>query len=33
MVLIKNVATTSKRDQHLRAQQYTIFTKVVDEII
>jgi hypothetical protein len=33
MVLIKNAATTSKGNRYLRAQQYTILTKVVDEII
>jgi hypothetical protein len=34
MVLIKNVTTTtSKGDQYLRAQHYTILTKVVDEAI
>jgi len=32
MVLIKNVTTTSRGDQYLRAQHYTILTKVVDEI-
>jgi hypothetical protein len=31
MVLIKNVATTSKGDWFFWAQQYTIFSKVVDE--
>jgi hypothetical protein len=31
MVLIKNVTTTSKGNQYLRAQHYTILTKVVDE--
>jgi hypothetical protein len=31
MVLIKNVTTTSKGDRYLRAQHYTILTKVVDE--
>ncbi len=30
MVLIKNV-TTSKGNQYLKAQQYTILTKVIDE--
>ncbi len=35
MVLIKNVTTitTSKGDQYLRAQHYTILTKVVDKAI
>jgi hypothetical protein len=33
MVLIKNVTTTSKGDQYLKAQYYTILTKVVDETI
>jgi hypothetical protein len=32
MVLIKNV-TTTKGDQNLKAQHYTILTKVVDEVI
>ncbi len=32
MVLIKNVTTTSRGDQYLSAQHYTILTKVVDEI-
>jgi hypothetical protein len=32
MVLIKNVTTTSKGDQYLKAQHYKILTKVVDEI-
>jgi hypothetical protein len=27
----KNATTTSKGDQYLRAQHYTILTKVVDE--
>jgi hypothetical protein len=31
MVLIKNVTTTIKRYQYLKAQHYTILTKVVDE--
>jgi len=31
MVLIKNVAITSKRYQYLKTQQYTILTKVIDE--
>jgi hypothetical protein len=31
MVLIKNVTTTSKRDWYLKAQDYTILTKLVDE--
>ncbi len=29
--LINNVVTTSKRNRYLKAQHYTIFTKVVDE--
>ncbi len=34
MVLIKNVTTTiTKGDQYLRAQHYTILTKVVNETI
>ncbi len=34
MVLIKNVTTmTSKGDQYLKAQHYTILTKVVDGAI
>jgi hypothetical protein len=35
MVLIKNVTTTttSKGNQYLRAQHYTILTKVVDKAI
>ncbi len=33
MVLIKNVTTTIEGDQYLRAQHYTILTKVVDEVI
>jgi hypothetical protein len=33
MVLIKNVATTSKENRYLKTQQQTIFTKVVDEVI
>jgi hypothetical protein len=32
MVLIKNVTTTSKGYQYLKAQHYKILTKVVDEI-
>jgi hypothetical protein len=32
MVFIKNVTTTTKGDQYLRAQHYTIITKVVDEV-
>jgi len=32
MVLIKNVITT-KGDRYLKAQHYTILTKVVDEVI
>jgi hypothetical protein len=32
MVLIKSVTTTSKGDQYLKAQHYTILTKVVDEV-
>jgi hypothetical protein len=31
MLLIKNVTTTSKGDQYLKEQHYTILTKVVDE--
>jgi hypothetical protein len=31
MLLIKNVTTTSKGDQYLREQHYTILTKVVDK--
>ncbi len=31
MVLIKNVTTTSKGNQYLRAHSYTILTKVVDK--
>ncbi len=31
MLLIENVTTTSKRDQYLKEQHYTILTKVVDE--
>ncbi len=31
MVLIKNVTTTTKGNQYLRAQLYTILTKVMDE--
>jgi hypothetical protein len=31
MVLIKNVTKTSKENQYLKAQHYTILTKVVDE--
>jgi hypothetical protein len=31
MVLIKNVITTTKGDRYLKAQHYTILTKVVDE--
>jgi len=31
MVLIKNVTITSKGDRYLKAQYYTILTKVVDE--
>ncbi len=30
MVLIKNVTTTIKGDQYLKAQHYTILTKVVE---
>jgi hypothetical protein len=33
MVLIKNVTITSKGDWYLKAQHYTILTKVVDETI
>jgi hypothetical protein len=32
MVLIKNMTTTIKGDQYLRAQHYTILTNVVDKI-
>jgi len=31
MILIKNVPTTSKGNWYLRAHQYTILTKIVDE--
>jgi hypothetical protein len=31
MVLIKNMVATSKGDQFLQAQHYTIFNKLVDE--
>jgi len=31
IILIKNVTTTTKGDQYLTAQHYTILTKVVDE--
>ncbi len=31
MVLIKNVTTTSKGNLYLKAQHYTILTKIVDE--
>jgi hypothetical protein len=31
MLLIKNMTITSTGDQHLRAQHYTILTKVVDK--
>ncbi len=31
MVLIKNVTTTSRGYQYLRAQHYTILTKVIDK--
>jgi hypothetical protein len=31
MVLIKNVTTTTKGDQYLKAQHYTILTKVMDK--
>jgi hypothetical protein len=33
MVLIKNMVTTSKGDRYLRAQQYIVFTKIVEEAI
>jgi hypothetical protein len=33
MVFIKNVTKTSKGDQYLGAQYYTILTKVVDNVI
>jgi len=33
LVLIKNMTTTSKGNQYLRAQHYTILTKVVDKPI
>jgi hypothetical protein len=33
MVLIKNVTITTKGDQYLKAQHYTILTKVIDEAI
>jgi hypothetical protein len=33
MVLIKNVTKFSKGNQYLKAQHYTILTKVVDETI
>jgi hypothetical protein len=32
MHLIKNVTTTTKGDQYLKAQHYIIFKKVVDEV-
>jgi hypothetical protein len=32
MVLINNVITTTKGDHYLKAQHFTILTKVVDEI-
>jgi hypothetical protein len=32
MVLIKNVTTSTKGDRYLRAQHYTILTKVMDEV-
>jgi hypothetical protein len=32
MVLINNVTTTSKGDQYLKVQHYTILTKFIDEI-
>jgi hypothetical protein len=32
MVLINNVITTSKGDRYLKAQHFTILTKVIDEI-
>jgi hypothetical protein len=33
MVLIKNVTTTTKGDRYLKAQHYTILTRVVDKAI
>jgi hypothetical protein len=33
LVLIKNMIITSKGDQYLKAQHYTILTKVVDKPI
>jgi hypothetical protein len=33
MILIKNVTIISKGDHYLKAQHYTILTKVVDEAI
>ncbi len=33
MVLIKNVTTTTKRDQYLSVEHYIILTKVLDKII
>jgi hypothetical protein len=33
VVLIKNVTTTSKGNQYLKAQHYKILIKVVDEIV
>jgi len=32
MVLIKNVTTTTKRDQYLKVQHYIILAKVLDKI-
>ncbi len=32
MVLIKNKTTSTKGDQYLKAQHYTILTKVMDEV-
>jgi len=33
MVLIKNVTITTKGDRYLKAQHYTILTRVVDKAI
>jgi hypothetical protein len=33
MVIINNVITTTKWDQYLKTQHYTILTKVMDETI
>ncbi len=32
MVLVKNVITTTRKYRYLKAQHYTIFTKVVDKV-